>query len=439
MEALFSSLVGGTALRRRVLRVLEEALAVGDSHRVDIHIMTFSFTDARIAEALHDIAARRPNVSIRIIADWRQGAPAPGHQVRRLELAGLPNLVVRYTYDQPYRFDARTGQLRWSYSSSRGLLHHKTLGILLDGEPWQLVCGSFNWTAKAREGYENVLVVAASTDEERELMLAVEYEFEAMWRDGRITLSGDEARVHYARILGEYRNDPAKAASAIVGIGSGSDVPLHILADRRDRTCTAARPPLPGSRLSIAFSSRAVLPDGSTRGYSPRNANRRFLLQKPSGKCKEVPLMLSVLALDLIGRAAAGETLKVALYALSARVPEYGALLDAARRGVQIRVLLDADVGRAIHRQLVAVTGRENLPIEVRFANRTMHQKYVVHPESQSVLTGTANFSTDSSMRHSEQRLLIRGDEALVQAFTTDFDTMWARSVPAPERSVVGR
>lgn len=149
--------------------------------------------------------------------------------------------------------------------------------------------------------------------------------------------------------------------------------------------------------------------------------------------------MLSVLALDLIGRAAAGETLKVALYALSARVPEYGALLDAARRGVQIRVLLDADVGRAIHRQLVAVTGRENLPIEVRFANRTMHQKYVVHPESQSVLTGTANFSTDSSMRHSEQRLLIRGDEALVQAFTTDFDTMWARSVPAPERSVVGR
>ena len=112
------------------------------------------------------------------------------------------------------------------YSLSRGLLHHKTLGTLLDGEPWQLVCGSFNWTTKARESYENVLVVSTNTDEERELMLAVEYEFEAMWCDGRITLSGEEARAHYIRILEEYRNDPAKAASTIMGIGTGSDVPL---------------------------------------------------------------------------------------------------------------------------------------------------------------------------------------------------------------------
>jgi phosphatidylserine/phosphatidylglycerophosphate/cardiolipin synthase-like enzyme len=122
--------------------------------------------------------------------------------------------------------------------------------------------------------------------------------------------------------------------------------------------------------------------------------------------------------------------LAVALYALSARVPEYGALLDAARRGVQVRVLLDAVVGRAIHGQLVAVAGREGLPIEARFASRTMHQKYVVHPDSKSVLTGTANFSTDSSLRHSEQRLLIRGDDALVHGFVTDFNAMWARARP---------
>jgi phosphatidylserine/phosphatidylglycerophosphate/cardiolipin synthase-like enzyme len=431
MEALFSSLVGGNALRRRVLRVLEEALVTGDSHRLDIHIMTFSFTDACIAAALLDIARSRRNVSIRIIADWRQGAPAPGHQARRLEDAGLPNLVVRYTYDQPYRWDSRRGQLRWSYSSSRGLLHHKTLGILLDGEPWQLVCGSFNWTTKAREGYENVLAVRASSDEERELMFAVEYEFEAMWCDGRVTLSPEEARAHYARIMEEYRKDPAKPAATITGIGRGADVPLRVLTGSGDGNHASSRAPPPGSRLNIAFSSRAVFPDSGTRGYSPRNANRRFLLQKPSGRFKSVPLMLSVLALDVIGRAAAGDTLKVALYALSARVPEYGALLDAARRGVQIRVLLDAVVGRSIQRQLVAVTCRENLPIEVRFANRTMHQKYVVHPEARSVVTGTANFSTDSSLRHSEQRLLIRDDEALVHAFVTDFDTMWARSLPA--------
>lgn len=430
MEALFSSLVGGNALRRRVLRVLEETVAAGDSRRVDIHVMTFSFTDARIASALLDIAVGRPNVTIRIIADWRQGAPAAEHQVRRLEQAGLQNLVVRYTYDQPYRWDADRGHLRWSYSSSRGLLHHKTLGILLDGEPWQLVGGSFNWTMKARDSYENVLVLSANTDDERELMLAVEYEFEAMWCDGRITLSGAEARAHYLKILEEYRNDPTKGASTITGIGTGSDIALDVLTGRADRSHTSSTPPATGRQVHIAFSSRPVSAASGTRGYSPRNASRRFLLQKPSGRFKDVPLMLSVLALDLIGRAAGGDTLAVALYALSARVPEYGALLDAARRGVQIRVLLDPVVGRAIHRQLVAVTSREPLPMVARFANRTMHQKYVVHPESQSVLTGTANFSTDSSLRHSEQRLLIRGDAALVEAFVTDFNAMWARALP---------
>jgi phosphatidylserine/phosphatidylglycerophosphate/cardiolipin synthase-like enzyme len=427
MEALFSSLAGGNALRQRVLRVLDEALVAGESRRVDVHIMTFSFTDVSIAAAVQDLAARCPNVTIRIIADWRQGAPAPGHRVRHLEQAGLQNLMVRYTYDQPYRWDVHRGQLRWSYQSSRGLLHHKTLGILIEGEPSQLVCGSFNWTTKARESYENVLVVSADTDEECDLMLAVEYEFEAMWCDGRITLSGAEARAHYAKILEEYRNDPTKAASTITGIGSGSGVALDVLSSRGAPNHTSAGPTSSGEQLNIAFSSRALTADG-TRGYSPRNAGRRYTLQKPSGRLKDVPLMLSVLALDVIGRAAAADTLMVAMYALSSRVPEYGALLDAARRGVLIRVLLDAVVGRAIHRQLVAVTRRETLPIETRFANRTMHQKYVVHPESRSVVTGTANFSTDSSLRHSEQRLLIRGNDALVHAFAADFDAMWARS-----------
>ena len=116
------------------------------------------------------------------------------------------------------------------------------------------------------------------------------------------------------------------------------------------------------------------------------------------------------------------------MYALSARVPEYGALLEAARRGVHLQVLLDADVGVTIHPQLAAAAEREHLPLEARFANRTMHQKYIVHPESLSVLTGTANLSTDSSLRHAEQRLLIRENAALVDSFVTDFNTMWARA-----------
>lgn len=433
MEALFSSLAGGTALRRRVVRVLDDALAAaGQSRRIDIHIMTFSFTDEAIASALRNVAASHQNVTIRIIADWRQGAPAAGHRVRELERAGLPNLGVRYTHDQPYRWDGQRGRLRWSYPSSRGLLHHKTLMVVIDGEPWQLACGSFNWTAKARQSYENLLIVGADSREERELMRAVEREFEAMWCDGRITLSGEEARAHYLKILEEFRNNPAIPAMAVTGIPAGRDVVLGVLRSSGESELDPSVCVSPGGTLLIAFSSRASFSVGDARGYSSHNANRRFALRKLSGKVKDVPLTLSTLALDVIARARPGEALKVAMYALSARVPEYGALLDAARRGVSLQVVLDPAVGATIYHQLAGVAQRENLPIETRFANRTMHQKYIVHPESLSVLTGTANLSTDSSRRHAEQRLLIRENAALADSFLLDFNTMWARAVPTP-------
>jgi hypothetical protein len=45
MEALFSSIVGGKGLQTRVLRALKEALTAGHSRQIDVHIMTFSFTD----------------------------------------------------------------------------------------------------------------------------------------------------------------------------------------------------------------------------------------------------------------------------------------------------------------------------------------------------------------------------------------------------------
>jgi phosphatidylserine/phosphatidylglycerophosphate/cardiolipin synthase-like enzyme len=428
MEALFSSLAGGTALHRRILRVLDDALAAGRSRRIDIHIMTFSFTDEAIASALRHVATSYPNVTIRILADWRQGAPTAGHQVRDLERAGLSNLVVRYTHDQPYRWDVHRSRLRWSYSTSRGLLHHKTLSVLIDGQPWQLACGSCNWTANARESYENLLIVGATTREEREVMSAVEREFEAMWCDGRLTLSGEEARAHYLRILAEFRNNPTMSAMAVTGIAAGVDVVLGVLRGAGDCDAQQSVSAAPASTVHIAFSSRASFGPGRTRGYSPHNANRRFPLHKSSGKIKDVPLTLSTLALDVIARARGGESLKVAMYALSARVPEYGALLEAARRGVHLQVLLDAAVGVAIHQQLATAAEREQLPIEARFANRIMHQKYIVHPESLAVLTGTANLSTDSSLRHSEQRLLIRDHAALVDSFLNDFETMWARA-----------
>jgi hypothetical protein len=342
---------------------------------------------------------------------------------------------VRYKSDQPYVWDVAANQKRWSYRASRGLLHHKTLGVLVDGRPFKLVSGSFNWTANATRSYENLLVIDGDGAEEAELMRRVELEFEALWSDGRVSLSPGEALLHYQAIMDTYRCHPTMDPLEVNGLEQGAGEPLQILnadhTDTRSKDTGAALDPTisnpQGTQMFIAFSSRGVHEDTSANGYAEANRAQRFWLRKPSGKCKRVPVTLTTLALDLISRSRPSDTLKVAMYGLSSRVPEYGALLDAARRGVRLLILLDRAISVPVSAALLAASIVECLPIQVRLGSRMMHQKYVVHPESGTVLTGTANMTTDASFRHSEQRILLRGCPAIAEKFAADFDTIWSR------------
>lgn len=428
MEAIFTSLVGGDGLRRRVLELIADASSLAGSRKIDLHVMTFAFTDEELAKALADAAARHPSMTIRILADWSQHIHAPGQQVHRLVKLGHSNLRVRYKKDQPYTWDEALGHVRWSYHASRGLLHHKTLGVLIDGRPWKLICGSFNWTANAARSYENLLVVSAEQMGSRELMSRLELEFEAMWTDGRATMSPEEAQLHYRAIVDAYRRDPTLSPTSVVGLVHGEGEPLQILHPEcypSEQGCEQQPPDQP--QVSIAFSSRSPHEHSGHCGYAERNRSQRLLLRKPSGNSKRVPLTLTTLALDMIFRTEPGDTLKIAMYGLSTRVPEYGALLDAARRGVRLYVLLDGHVGAKVAGSLANVRQLEDLPIEVRAGCRMMHQKYVIHAKSATVLTGTANMTTDASARHSEQRIVIRKCPALAEEFSADFDAIWGR------------
>jgi hypothetical protein len=258
-------------------------------------------------------------------------------------------------------------------------------------------------------------------------MSAVEREFEALWSDGAATVSPDEVRAHYAAILAEYQADSARDAADVVGLARGAGAPIDVLRDA-DLTDDAVSSPL----AQVAFSSRTPEQGEAAAGYAEANRGARFEMSKPSGKLKQVPVTLSTLALDTIARAQPGEHLLVAMFALSVRVPEYGELLAAARRGVRVLFVLDGHTGvRTLSRLAETAYGREKLPIHLRATGRkVMHQKYIVHPEGRTVLTGTANLSTDASHRHSEHRLLWRGDERATDAFVSDFETMWGRLAP---------
>lgn len=423
MEALFTSVDGREALRTRVLELIREAAALADSNKIDLHVMMFAFTDQTIADLLADVATRYTAMTIRILTDWSQRHNARGQQVGRLAKLGLPNLRVRYKSDQPYVWDVTAGHPRWSYHASRGLLHHKTLCVLVDGRPRWLICGSLNWTGAAARSYENILTVTADQPESLKLMTRIELEFEALWSDGCATLSPEEAHLHYRAIMDEYFRNPTIPSSAVRGLMHGHGENLEVVKPE----CWNESMRLANSGIEIAFSCCAM-EEGLIRcGHAKRNQLQCLLLLSPSRRIKRVSLTLTNLALDTIYRAAPGDTLKIAMYGLSTRVPEFGALLNAARRGVRLMILLDRAVGLEVSKRFLRAARERRLPIEVRTASRTMHQKYIVNLRSGTVLTGTANMSTDASSRHLEHRIRISENPRLAAQFCADFDTIWSR------------
>lgn len=431
IEAIFSSVVGGDALRARVVELIADASAKATTSAVEINVMTFSFTDPRIADSFA-VAALEPRLTIRLIADWTQRADDGNQQVGRLAELGLPNLRVRYKKDQPYIWDASDARMRWSYHASRGMLHHKTLSVVVDGEPSRLVCGSCNWSAKAADSYENLLIVNDSTAGCRELMSRMEREFEAIWSDNTVSLSPDDAQAHYEAVAETYRRQAMATAGPMNGVASGPAGTLRALSPRHGTSSGSVSGEGGGIEsispdILIAFSARRPNEEQGRAGYAEANRRRHITLSTPGGRTKRVPLTISTLALDVIYRARPGETLLIAMYGLSIRVPEYGALLNAARRGVSLRILLDGKVGKRTAESLSRVRLREDLPIEVKAGHRMMHEKYIVNVDTGTVLTGTANMSTDASMRHSEHRIRVLGNGSLANQFAADFETIWSR------------
>ena len=430
IEAIFSSVAGGDALRARVVELIADASARATRSAVQINVMTFSFTDPFIADSLA-AAVQQPRLTVRLIADWTQRAHDGNQQVGRLAGLDLPNLKVRYKKDQPYVWDASDARMRWSYHASLGMLHHKTLAVVVDGEPSRLVCGSCNWSAKAADSYENLLIVTDSTAACRALMSRLESEFEALWSDNTASLSPGDAQAHYEAVAETCRQRAIAAPRPKSGLTPGPTGTLRVLNSRHDIRSGpiseegGIEPVSPD--ITVAFSARRPNGEQSRAGYAESNRRRHITLSTPGGRTKRVPLTISALALDVIYRARPGETLLIAMYGLSTRVPEYGALLNAARRGVCLRILLDRKVGKRTAESLLRVRLREDLPIQVKTGHRMMHEKYIVNANTAAVLTGTANMSTDASMRHSEHRIRVLGNNSLADQFAADFETIWNR------------
>jgi phosphatidylserine/phosphatidylglycerophosphate/cardiolipin synthase-like enzyme len=128
----------------------------------------------------------------------------------------------------------------------------------------------------------------------------------------------------------------------------------------------------------------------------------------------------------LIGRAS--RSIDMAAYTLT-DVAIIDALAERARRGVTIRLLLDAGQlydrpGSRPNMALQALEATPGVTIRLKPKKRPpMHLK-AYHIDGKWLRTGSANF-TASGLKHQDNDLLIIDDPSLVAKFEAKFETLW--------------
>ncbi|GMU60411.1 MAG: hypothetical protein AMXMBFR34_21740 [Myxococcaceae bacterium] len=173
------------------------------------------------------------------------------------------------------------------------------------------------------------------------------------------------------------------------------------------------------------FNSRPYGAPAGDTGYGPAG-DRQSPVAGADGTVKASDASVTVAATDLFNRAKAGQTIDVAMYGASPSSREFKSLMEAAKRGAQVRVVLNDDFNQTSVAALKALA-TQGYPVEVRIQKaRTMHEKFGVVGDD--VFSGSANFSESSSTKHSENRLTIKNHAETADAFRARFEELWSRS-----------
>ena len=187
----------------------------------------------------------------------------------------------------------------------------------------------------------------------------------------------------------------------------------------------AAKKYLTATDVEAFFNSRPFGASVGGTGYGP-GGSRTTAAAGDDGTVKVTAANVSVAATDLFNRAKAGDKVSVAMYGVSNTAPEVKAMIAAAKRGADVKIVVNDDFNDGIV-SLVKSLKAQGMTIDIRVQSaKTMHEKFGVVGDD--VFFGSANFSESSSTKHSEDRFTIRNDAETSQAFQGRFDALWAKS-----------
>lgn len=121
----------------------------------------------------------------------------------------------------------------------------------------------------------------------------------------------------------------------------------------------------------------------------------------------------------------AHRSIRVAAYSFTSR-PIARALLDAHRRGVDVKVVMDKSqrTERYSSARFLANVG---IPVRIDARYAIMHNKFLVI-DGQTVETGSFNYTYAAARRNAENVLIVRGDHALAAVYDREWNRLWNES-----------
>ena len=133
------------------------------------------------------------------------------------------------------------------------------------------------------------------------------------------------------------------------------------------------------------------------------------------------------LQLILKGIAAAEKEILVAGYSFTSK-PIAEALLTAHRRGVSVRVMVDAksNTGRYTAASFLA---NHEVPVRMNSNYAIMHHKFMVI-DGKHVQTGSFNYSAAAASRNAENVLMLWNMPELAGIYAQEWQRLWEEAIP---------
>jgi phosphatidylserine/phosphatidylglycerophosphate/cardiolipin synthase-like enzyme len=100
------------------------------------------------------------------------------------------------------------------------------------------------------------------------------------------------------------------------------------------------------------------------------------------------------------------------------------ALMDAHRRGVEVRLIADREQTEQLERGLVPALARAGIPVWLDGEHQSAHNKVMVIDAglpTARVITGSFNFTRAAQFKNAENVVFIAGSDALVQAYVRNW------------------